>query len=135
MEPSLQGLITLEVTKLTAVGAQPWVCHSGKEGERESNLKKDKAVTSLNLFSLLVSCLLLFYFCKGEGLETIHTSCMSQISENALQTKLLRFMFSLPTYKDVSFSSLLFSASFHMPPLLLFIDTLIIGMKLFFSFR
>jgi len=116
MEPSLQGLITLEVTKLTAVKAQPWVRHSGREGERESNLKNDKAVTSLNLFSLLVSCLLLFYFCKGEGLETIHISCMSQISENALQTKLLRFMFSLPTYKDVSFSSLLSLLHSICPP-------------------
>lgn len=55
MEPSLQDLITLEETKLTAVEAEPWVRHSGREGESESNLKHDKAVTSLNLFSLLVA--------------------------------------------------------------------------------
>lgn len=55
MEASRQGLITLEVTKLTAVEAEPWVRHSGREGESESNLKNDRAVTSLNLFSLLVA--------------------------------------------------------------------------------
>lgn len=65
--------------------AEPWVRHPGREGGRESNLKNDKAVTSLNLFSLLVA-FCFFYFCKGEGLEVIHISCTSQISENALQT-------------------------------------------------
>lgn len=54
MAPSAQGLITLEATERTAVEAEPWVPHSGREGESKSNLKSDKTVTSLDLFSLLV---------------------------------------------------------------------------------
>lgn len=42
MEPSVQGLISLEVTKLTAVEAEPWVPHSGREGESKSNEKMTK---------------------------------------------------------------------------------------------
>ena len=50
-----QGLIMLARTKLKAVEAEPWGRHSRREVESKSNLKNDKAVTSLNLFSLLVA--------------------------------------------------------------------------------
>lgn len=106
MEFSQQSFVTLEVTELTGVEAEPWMYHYGREVESKSNFKNDKAVTSLNLFSLLVS-FLLFYFCQGESLETIPISNIYQISRDALQTKLPRFIFSLLTYKSMSFSFLL----------------------------
>lgn len=50
MEPSVQDLITLEETKLTAMVAELWVPHSGREGESKPNLKMTKLSPHLTYF-------------------------------------------------------------------------------------
>lgn len=90
MEPSLQDLITLEVTKLTAVEAEPWMHDSVQGKESKPNLKNDKAVTTLNLFSLLVAFCFLFLQ------KFRNNSCnkyIYQILGDALPTKLPHLIF------------------------------------------
>lgn len=124
-----------EVTRLTAVEA--WALGASlPKGRRQWIQLKTWQSCHLTQLIFIISCLLPFYFCKGESLETIHILNMHQTSGDALQTKLPRFIFSLLTCKYVSFSLLLFSASFHLSPLLSFLRNINYRDEpFFFSFR